>query len=283
MEVGGEHLFYEEKGSGDPVLFVHGVLCDHRCWEYQIPAVARYYRTIACSRRYSWPNAKTGDGTDGTVENNADDVAGLIRQLGIARVHLVGHSFGGLIAAYLTAKHPDLVHTLTLVNASLTMMLLENPRSPLSLLSLLFRSPSVASSAAKIQKRIKKALHSLDVGDPATAAHLFYTGLWDDPAAAPKLTEGLAAMTIANARTIRESQTAPPKLSRADLTRMETPTLVIRGAESAKWDLMISEIAARTIPHAESITISRAGHFCMIENPAEFNPPLLRFLTRHRD
>ncbi|MGI0148224.1 MAG: alpha/beta fold hydrolase [Thermoplasmata archaeon] len=71
------------------------------------------HRTITYSRRYSWPNERSGDGTDSTIENNAADLAALLRRLGVMPVHLVGHSYGGFVAAYFAAVHSDVVRTLT--------------------------------------------------------------------------------------------------------------------------------------------------------------------------
>src|SRR5262249_5743782 len=71
------------------------------------------YRAITYSQRYNYPN------TNKPVPNYsyavaADDLAAFIKKLDLGKVHVVGHSMGGLAALVLTVKHPELVRTLTL-------------------------------------------------------------------------------------------------------------------------------------------------------------------------
>jgi len=100
IDVDGVSLFYEEKGTGQPLLFVHGIPTDYRAWGSQLDAFSDNYRVIAYSRRYAQPNKREGDLLDSTIENNTTDLVGFIKKLGIAPVHLVGHSYGGFIASY---------------------------------------------------------------------------------------------------------------------------------------------------------------------------------------
>ena len=71
VDVDGVTLFYEEKGSGEPVLFCHGIPTDYRAWLSQIEIFSHSYRAISYSRRYAAPNMREGDLTDSTVGNNA--------------------------------------------------------------------------------------------------------------------------------------------------------------------------------------------------------------------
>src|SRR5580693_4543528 len=100
VEVDGVSLFWAERGKGAPVVFVHGIPTDYRAWDNQVGVISKGFRTITYSRRYAHPNSRAGDLSDSTIENNANDLAGLISKVGPAPVHLVGHSYGGFIAAY---------------------------------------------------------------------------------------------------------------------------------------------------------------------------------------
>ena len=84
-------LHYVERGSGDPVVFVHGTLCDYTVWESQVNALSSEFRAIAYSRRYAHPNDRQGDAMDSTVQNNAKDLDDLVGGLGS------GKAFGGLV------------------------------------------------------------------------------------------------------------------------------------------------------------------------------------------
>src|SRR5207253_10054502 len=127
IDVGGVSLYYERAGNGEPVVFSHGIPTDHRAWRSQVEAFSKSYATVAYSRRYAAPNKREGDVTDSTIGNNAADLKGLIQKLGIAPVHLVGHSYGGFVAAFPAADHPDLVRTLVLLEPATATPLIENP------------------------------------------------------------------------------------------------------------------------------------------------------------
>ncbi|MGC2744194.1 MAG: alpha/beta fold hydrolase, partial [Candidatus Angelobacter sp.] len=110
----GIELHYVERGTGVPVVFVHGSLGDGGYWTDQVNAFAAAgYRAIAYSRRYSPPNHnKAQPGYSAVVD--AEDLAALITKLRLGRVHVVGHSYGALTALFLASRHPELVRTLVL-------------------------------------------------------------------------------------------------------------------------------------------------------------------------
>ncbi len=96
---------------------------------------------IAYSRRLARPNQNKEDYPNSTVENNSVDLIGLIQNLALSPAHLVGHSYGGFVAAYTTATHPEHVRTLTLIEPAVSTILLKNRKSLAEFLSLLLTSP----------------------------------------------------------------------------------------------------------------------------------------------
>src|SRR5690242_15007433 len=98
LHVDGCGMAYVERGSGPPVLLVHGALCDLRFWAPQMGPFGRRHRTIAPSLRHFWPARWDGAGDDFTPERHAEDLAAFVAALGIGPVHLVGHSRGGYVA-----------------------------------------------------------------------------------------------------------------------------------------------------------------------------------------
>jgi len=92
--INGVELNYIEQGKGDPVVFVHGSLEDFHTWGLQIEPFSEHYHVIAYSRRYHYPNAWVGDGTDYSATLHAEDLAALIKRIGLGSAHVVGHSYG---------------------------------------------------------------------------------------------------------------------------------------------------------------------------------------------
>ena len=108
-------LHYVALGRGEPVVMVHGGLEDYRAWTAQLASLATHYRAITYSRRYNFPNRnQTRAAASYSAQVDADDLAMLIDKLHLGPVHLVGHSYGGLVALLFTTEHPGLVRTLTL-------------------------------------------------------------------------------------------------------------------------------------------------------------------------
>jgi pimeloyl-ACP methyl ester carboxylesterase len=92
-------LAYLRNGVGQPLIFIHGIPTDYRAWDAQLEPFSRKYDVIAYSRRLARPNQNTEEYAKSTIENNSADLIGLIQNLGLSPVHLVGHSYGGFIAA----------------------------------------------------------------------------------------------------------------------------------------------------------------------------------------
>ncbi|MGE5285457.1 MAG: alpha/beta fold hydrolase [Actinomycetota bacterium] len=108
----GFRMYYEEHGSGFPLLLINGLGSDHLEWLHQLPAFEARFRGIV------FDNRGTGmtDVPPGpyTTAGMADDAASLLRALGIARAHVLGVSLGGMIAQEVALRHPDLVEGLVL-------------------------------------------------------------------------------------------------------------------------------------------------------------------------
>ncbi len=108
----GFRMYYEEHGSGFPLLMINGLGSDHLEWLHQLPAFEARFRVVVFDNR--------GTGKSGvppgpyTTAEMGDDAAALLRFLGIARSHVLGVSLGGMIAQEVALRHPDLVGGLVL-------------------------------------------------------------------------------------------------------------------------------------------------------------------------
>src|SRR6266700_2148289 len=128
-EVSGGRLAYDENGSGPDILFVHGIPTDYRAWNAQVPVFSQKYHVITYSRRHAKPNSNTGSLRESTIDNNAVDLQELIQKTTSPPINLIGHSYGGFIAAHVAANHPKLVRRLVLIEPGITTLLIRDPQS----------------------------------------------------------------------------------------------------------------------------------------------------------
>lgn len=114
-EVDGIQLYYEEAGSGTPLVLLHGLGSSTEDWEYQIPEFSKHYRVIAMDLR-GFHRSPHGDGAL-SIPRFASDVWSLLRKLGVDRFYLVGHSMGGAIALQLAVNHSTAVTKMVIANS----------------------------------------------------------------------------------------------------------------------------------------------------------------------
>ncbi|MGA8600383.1 MAG: alpha/beta hydrolase [Beijerinckiaceae bacterium] len=91
-------MAYVEAGQGEPLVLVHGSLCDYRYWTLQMSAFSAAFRTISISLRHYYPERWDGKGDDFNIAQHMRDVVAFIDAMNIAPAHVVGHSRGGHIA-----------------------------------------------------------------------------------------------------------------------------------------------------------------------------------------
>ncbi len=105
--VDGISIYYEEHGSGTPLLLVMGFTANATAWEPVLPALSSRYRVIAFDNR----GAGRSDAPEAayTMAELADDALGLLTQLGIERAHVYGVSMGGMIAQHIALRAPQRV------------------------------------------------------------------------------------------------------------------------------------------------------------------------------
>ena len=111
--VNGLRMHYRQRGQGELVVLLHGFPQTSYAWRLIMPQLARQYTVLAPDLRGLGDTDKPADGYD--KRTIAQDVYGLVRQLGYDRFRLVGHDFGGSVAYALAAVYPEAVRQLVLV------------------------------------------------------------------------------------------------------------------------------------------------------------------------
>jgi pimeloyl-ACP methyl ester carboxylesterase len=114
-DVNGVSLYYDERGSGEPLILLHGGLGAGEMYGPIRPALAKDRRVITVDLQ---AHGHTAD-VDRPLryETMGDDVAGLIRHLGLAQADVMGYSLGGATALRTAIQHPHLVRRLVIVSA----------------------------------------------------------------------------------------------------------------------------------------------------------------------
>jgi pimeloyl-ACP methyl ester carboxylesterase len=261
----GVTLGYVEAGAGPPAVLVHGMACGWRMWRSQIRALRPHYRTIAYDHRGHGCSSAPDDAAAYSQVILADDLAGLIRHLGLAPARVIGLSLGGAVAIELAIRHPALVAALVLADAGSGS---DDPEAARRLCddwaaqtrahgidrfaALMLASPFFDTYAAR-GRRARCHLEMLVRRHPA---------------------HGLAHV-LAQAIGRR-----PPVYARAaELARLTQPTLVICG-ERDRVCRKPADFLAKTIPGAELVILPKLGHMTNLEAPQLFNATILDFLGR---
>ncbi len=135
VKVGDVELHYVEAGDGPLVVLLHGFPEFWYGWREQIaPLVDAGFRVVAPDLRGYNLSSKPDGYTDYTADKMADDIDGLIRELGAESAMVVGHDWGGSVAWTLAMNHPEVVERLAILNAAHPRKLNEGLRSPRQLL-----------------------------------------------------------------------------------------------------------------------------------------------------
>jgi 3-oxoadipate enol-lactonase len=112
-KLGEIEMYYEEKGSGEPVLFVPASWWPSDTWNVGVvPFLSKQFRTIIFDCRGTGRTSKPKDGY--TVAQFAQDCIALLDNLGVSRCHAVGFALGGQIMQAMAIERPDLIATLTI-------------------------------------------------------------------------------------------------------------------------------------------------------------------------
>lgn len=104
-------LYFEQLGSGPPLLLIAGLASDSQSWLAVLPALAERFTLILPDNRGV---GRSTQNCEISISQMADDCAALIHHLGLTQVSLLGHSMGGMVALECTRRHPELVERLLL-------------------------------------------------------------------------------------------------------------------------------------------------------------------------
>ena len=259
----GTRLYYEEAGTGTPVVFVHEFAGDYRTWEPQMRAFARSHRCVTFSARGYPPSDVPSDPARYGQDIARADVIALMDALGIAKAHVVGHSMGAYTALHVGIKHPQRCISVTAAGCGWGSVADPAAREAMR---------QLAADTAKMftEKDIVEAA-TIYADGPMRQAHKH-----KDPRGYAEFARMLAEHSaLGHALTMSMLQARRPTLwdMAADLRHFSVPLLVIVGDEDESC-LDGSLFLKRTAPTAALLVVPRSGHTITSEEPAVFNAAL---------
>lgn len=263
----GLRLWYEETGSGTPVIFVHEFAGDLRSWEPQLRHFGQQYRAIAyCARGYP-PSDVPAEAARYGQDRAADDILAVLDHLGIERAHVVGLSMGGFATLHFGFRHPARARSLTVAGCGYGAEPDQQAR---------FRAEAALSAETLLRDGMAAFAARYAVG-PGRVQFLA-----KDPRGHAEFARQLAEHSaLGSANTQRACQGQRPSLY--DLTgpmrALRIPTLILTGDED--WPcLQPGLLMKRTIPTAALEVMGNCGHTINLEAPDEFNRRVGDFLAR---
>jgi pimeloyl-ACP methyl ester carboxylesterase len=259
-------LYYEETGSGKPVIFVHEFAGNCRTWEPQVRHFARLYRCITFNARGYPPSEVPADDSRYSQARARDDIKAVLDGLDVGRAHVVGHSMGAFAALHFALAYPERTESVVLAGCGYG----AEPSARERFLALtaetadLFRregNPRAARQYGRSPGRLQ-----FERKDPRGYGE-FITMLGENSA------EG-SALTMLNVQRLRPSLWDLQDALRA----LRTPTLVVTGDEDEPC-LEPGLFLKRLIPNAGLVVIPMSGHTINSEEPARFNTELEHFFA----
>jgi pimeloyl-ACP methyl ester carboxylesterase len=247
VDLHGMHLSILEAGTGDPIIFVHGVVTTSNIFTKYVGAYSPDFRGIAVDLRGYGDSDKPPTGF--TIDQFSKDLITLADTLHIQKPVWVGVSMGGMILQRLALDHPDRVRALVLVSTTDGAMILDKD------------IPTIGAPRDYRQVSKNMIIESFPPNTPATT----YQPLLD-------------RIPTWNDTVIREALTSMSQFkTHGQLTRIQAPTLIMVGAKDDVATPAIAQGMQAQIPRAQLVEFN-TGHFMMAEDPERFIIVLGEFL-----
>jgi pimeloyl-ACP methyl ester carboxylesterase len=261
----GVKLYYEEVGSGVPVVFVHEFAGDVRSWEPQLRYFGRFYRCIAYNAR-GYPPSDVPETVDRYSQDRArDDIRAVLDALKIDKAHIVGLSMGGFATLHFGFTYHDRARSLVIAGCGYG----AEPEKREQFLD------ETAATARRIEELgMEKAAAAYGMG-PSRVQYLN-----KDPRGFHEFMDQLAEhSTTGSALTMRGVQNRRPSLFDLvdKIKTITAPTLIMTGDEDFAC-LAPNIMMKKAIASAGLVVMPNAGHAINLEDPAMFNRHVAEFL-----
>lgn len=256
---GSVRIAWERRGSGEPLLLIHGLGYARWGWEPVLPGLAERFDVLLVDNR----GIGESDAPPGpyTVAEMAADAVQVLDEAGVARAHVVGTSLGGMVAQELALSHHDRVHRLVLACTTPG-----GPKAypmPQQTVSLLAEAATLEPAVA-LRRFVENALSTRTVAER------------------PELVERILAHRLATAQdpaAWAAQAAAGASFDACDrIESLEAQTLVQTGTEDVVVDPRNSDLLGERLPDATVVRFPGCGHLFFWEQPDEFVDSLTSFL-----
>ena len=242
----GVNIHYEDHGAGPAVLLSHGYSATSQMWKGQVDALTDRYRVITWDMRGHGETDSPEDQGEYSEAKTVDDMAAILRHLGLETAVIGGLSLGGYMSLAFNVAHPDMVRALMLFDCGPGY---KNPKA---------REGWNETASKRAENFEAKGLDALGSSDEVrVSTHKSAEGL-------ARAARGMLAQF--DSRIIESLET------------IAVPTLVLVGADDTPF-LGASDYMSAKIPGAVRVTVPEAGHAANIHQPAAFNAAVESFLA----
>jgi pimeloyl-ACP methyl ester carboxylesterase len=259
VEVGGLRIAYERRGSGPPLVLLHGGLGDRRDWEPQLDGLSDELTVVA----WDAPGCGGSDDPPPTFRfpDYADVLAGFIEALGLGRPHALGLSWGSTLALELYRRRPDMPRTLILAAG--------------------YAGWAGSLQPEVVRRRVTDTLAELDTFAPQEYARTWIPTLFTERAPAELVERSLRVMAEFRPAGVRPMLHAMAEADlREVLPTIGVPTLLIHGELDVRSPVTVAREMHASIPRSSLAMLPNVGHMCNLETPDAFNAVVREFLTR---
>jgi pimeloyl-ACP methyl ester carboxylesterase len=258
---GPYELYYEEAGTGFPLVLIHGLAGDHSAWAVQMETWSDDHRVVAFDNRGAGQSTQVDEPI--STEDMARDTLALMDELGIERAHVMGRSMGGAIAQHIALLAPNRVHSL-MVCASFAKFdpigtrVLTNMREVLE-----WRGDWADHASHSVQNFVSPAFFNENPETVAAIAAL------------------IGGETRLPACYVRQNHACLEHDTLDRLGEIACPTLIMAGGRDPICSLTATRWMEEGFPDQETVIFEDSSHFFLIEEPQRFMATVADWLTRH--
>jgi pimeloyl-ACP methyl ester carboxylesterase len=263
----GIKLYYEETGSGAPIMFVHEFAGDYRSYESQVRYFSRAYRCIVFNARGYPPSDVPGDVERYSQDRARDDIRAVLDALHIDKAHIVGLSMGGFATLHFGFTYPERARSLVVAGCGYG------------------ASPDKRQQFVDETEAAALRFEAIGMAKAAEGYALAPSRVQlqnKDPHGWREFADQLAQhSTAGSALTMRGVQKRRPSLFDLvdKIKTITAPTLVLAGDEDFPC-LEPALLLKRTVQTAALVVLPNTGHTINLEEPALFNQLVGEFLQK---